>query len=76
MKVRPVGSACDTVLRKTLSLHSCPEGVRWPVVGDWSSTVNENDPSNAWNLNVKRTGKHGMNNNNRTNQYAVRPFQH
>ena len=88
MKVRPVGRVIETAFRKTLSLHSCPEGVRWPAMGEgflflpaqngsngnyWSST--ENDSNNAWNFNFNSSGGHNMNNDNRTNEYAVRPFQ-
>ena len=41
----------------------------------WSSTVREGGPSGAWRLSVESTGGHGMDSDDRTDQYAVRPFQ-
>ena len=38
----------------------------------WSSTLNESNTNNAWNLNFN-SGNHNMNNNNRNNGHTVRP---
>lgn len=39
----------------------------------WSSTPNENNDNNAYNLNLN-SSNHGMNNNNRNNGQSVRPI--
>lgn len=61
-------------LRKTLFLHPCPEEVRWPVVGDWSST--ENDENNAYCLVFNSDGDYNPNaNHNKNDEWGVRFLQ-
>ena len=38
----------------------------------WSSSLNTNNPNNAWNLNFN-SGNTNVNNNNRNNGHSVRP---
>ncbi len=40
----------------------------------WSSTLNESNPNNAWNLNFN-SGNVNTNNNNRNNGQSVRPVR-
>ena len=38
----------------------------------WSSSLNTDNPNNAWNLNFN-SGNTNVNNNNRNNGFSVRP---